>query len=84
MLDGQINLVVERHRNGWKNQTMICLEVMGTNVDGEEGSDNDDHLHQDSEDLNGPDPNEVPNDIDDEGVEEGEDVHPLFGQEPES
>ncbi|KAK5840153.1 hypothetical protein PVK06_009036 [Gossypium arboreum] len=50
---------------------------MGIDEDGEEGPNNDDHFHHDDEDFSDLDLDEVPENINDKGTEEAENVHPL-------
>ncbi|KAL1086672.1 hypothetical protein V6Z11_D08G129200 [Gossypium hirsutum] len=51
-------------------------EVLGTIVDGDEGFDNEDQSYHDFEEISNLDLDEVPDDINDEGAMEGQDVHP--------
>ncbi|PPR87640.1 hypothetical protein GOBAR_AA33050 [Gossypium barbadense] len=51
--------------------------MRGTDTNDEEGSNNDVHSHHDGEEYSDPDQDEVPDDIDDEGAENGENLHPL-------
>ncbi|MFQ6629691.1 hypothetical protein Gotur_006549 [Gossypium turneri] len=48
----------------------IHPELIGTNADVAEGSDNDENSDHDVDDFSDPDLDEVPNNIDDEGLEE--------------
>lgn len=48
--------------------------VIGTDANGEKGSNNDGHSHHEVEDFSDLDLDEISDDIDDEGADEGENV----------
>ncbi|KAH1114929.1 hypothetical protein J1N35_008307 [Gossypium stocksii] len=55
--------------------TEIHSVVVGADANGEEGPNNDGHSDHKGEDFSDPDLDEVLNDIDDEGTDEGENVY---------
>ncbi|PPD84917.1 hypothetical protein GOBAR_DD18138 [Gossypium barbadense] len=55
----------------------IHPEVRGIDANNKEGSDNNVHSHHDGEEYSDPDQDEVSNNIDDEGVEDGENLQSI-------
>ncbi|KAH1107371.1 hypothetical protein J1N35_011139 [Gossypium stocksii] len=71
-------LLVYVHFDGEMVNTIeeeIQPKVLGTIVDGDEGSDNKDQFYHDLEEISNLDLDEVRDDIDDEGTVEVQDVH---------